>query len=114
MNFIRKLVPVKWQCRDVGVVECSKDAVFDSRFGWLCDCERWMLDNDKHHEVFLRAERDVYVHDTQVLVSYGFVNPYRFEHTCDKCHMRISVKKGRWVRNTGFWICYSCYSNREY
>lgn len=48
------------------------------------------------------------------LLSAHIKGLYFSEHRCDKCNISVPIENGRWVSDTGQWICYSCYPDKDY
>ena len=64
----KKSVIVIWRCispksdgvgRFDKVIKCSKSAVYNKEFGWLCDCGRWTAGNDDFHEPLKQGVREI-------------------------------------------------------
>lgn len=41
------------------IVSCSKDAVRNRRYGWICDCGRWTLGDDDYHKPLKLGIREI-------------------------------------------------------
>lgn len=58
----RGRVPAEWKCHILKKTQRAKpEAVFHARYGWICDCGRWVRDNDNQHTIIKREEREVYM-----------------------------------------------------
>jgi hypothetical protein len=79
-----------------------------------CDL-KYMCDNMPPHpynnEIWHSCEHKNRI--AKRLLSAEIKNNYSPEHRCDKCNTVTLVKYGRWVRDTGMWICYNCYPKIE-
>ena len=51
--------PIKWFCKKLSrSIEVSKDAVFNPKFGWICDCGQWVKKSDVLHVDLIFGERE--------------------------------------------------------
>jgi hypothetical protein len=60
-------VVVKWRCTAPKrngegqfnrIILCSKDAVYNEEFGWICDCGRWTKGEDVYHKTLKMGIRE--------------------------------------------------------
>ncbi|MBN1859926.1 MAG: hypothetical protein JW840_00535 [Candidatus Thermoplasmatota archaeon] len=65
---MRSSVVVIWRCiapkpDGIGcfnkIIECSKDAIYNRYYGWICDCGRWTTGNDDYHKELKRGTREI-------------------------------------------------------
>jgi hypothetical protein len=50
--------PVRWLCKKLNrSIDVSKEAVFNPKYGWICDCGQWVKKSDVFHTDFIFGER---------------------------------------------------------
>ena len=60
----RGSVPVSWRCKRLSkVINVDIVAVFDSNFGYLCECGEHISVSDKYHDRMFFGVRDIYFKD---------------------------------------------------
>jgi hypothetical protein len=51
--------PIQWFCKKLNrSIEVSDDAVFNPKFGWLCDCGQWIKKEDIFHTDVIFGKRE--------------------------------------------------------
>jgi len=51
--------PVQWFCKKLNhSIDVSKEAVFNPKSGWICDCGQWVKKADVFHADFIFGERE--------------------------------------------------------
>jgi len=66
-------VPIKWKCHNLNqIVTTSNDAVFNSKYGWICECGFWVTDSSSEdkdkHSIISRDFRFAYFEDEGEIV----------------------------------------------
>jgi hypothetical protein len=121
-------VVITWRCLNLNkIITVDPTAIMNKQYGWVCDCVNndktplWTFGKDRHHRPLRHGVRSVFDAESfdddneEIIKNLVRAKPETIieMHLCEDCFEWYKKTNGRWVYDTGMWICYNCYPKTE-